>query len=147
MKTSTKVILGVIGAVLVIIGLVSFTGSNASLGGTVENFPSWYTNGIKIGASNKLISNLTFGTCTLTGASTLAVGTSSALKMSCTATGVKSGDNVRVQLASTAPAAWSVIGASASTTNGFLEVTINNQSATTTIPSTVTAGLQYSAFR
>jgi hypothetical protein len=50
MKTSSKIILGVIGAVLVAIGLVTFNSSHSvNLGGTVENFPSWFNNGLRVG--------------------------------------------------------------------------------------------------
>lgn len=147
----------IIGIVLVVIGLAigaSFLSGNTTGsvgttigGGDTRTNPMWLYGGTAIGVSGQLISNVLFGTCDLTGPTTLAVGTSSIAKMDCAVTGVKSGDIVNVQLPNTSTSSWYIIGASASSTNGYLQVLLNNQSATTTIPSTVKTGLQYIIFR
>ncbi len=150
----TKKIL--IGIVLVVIGLAIgsyfLKGNSSAVGTQIGNAetrtnPIWFYGGAGFGPSGQAVNNLVFGTCTLAGVSTSTVGTSSIVKMSCAATGVKSGDIVDVQLPDTATSSWTIVGASASTTSGYIQVLLNNQSATTTIPSTVKTGVQYKAFR
>ena len=141
-KTLGVIVILVIG---LLIGIVLTGGNGKSLGGTVEVFPSTWTNGLYIGNSGTLVQQINKGTCTLTGTTTLA--TSTAVKMSCAATSVKSGDVVMIQPSSAITVGWEVIGASASTTAGIIDVIIHNESATTTIPSTLTTGVQYQTFR
>ncbi len=150
--TKNKIIIGIVLVVIgLAIGLYSSKGDN-TLGsqiGTseVRTNPVWFYGGAGFGSSGQAVNNLVFGTCNLTGQTTLSTGTSSIAKMDCVATGVKSGDVVDVQLPNTATSSWTIVGASASTTSGYIQVLLNNTSATTTIPTTVKNGVQYKAFR
>jgi hypothetical protein len=152
--TKINFILGVVGVVLGAYCLVALTGQHsagvvgAQIGtGDTRTNPMWLYGGVGIGSSGQALNNLVFGTCTLTGPTTLTAGTSTTAAMSCAATGVKSGDVVSVDAPATMPAGWTILGSSASTTASVITVILNNQSATTTIPSTAKAGIQYQAMR
>lgn len=131
--------------IVLVIGLligIAVTGSNGkSLGGTVENFPTNFVNGLYVGNLGSYIKQVNEGTCTLTGITTVA--TSAVGSATCAATGVKSGDLVQVRAPSTITYGWQIVGASASTTDGYITVTVSNTSATTTVPTTTKSGVQY----
>lgn len=146
----------IIGIVLVVIGLAigsTFLSGPRSLGATIgtgdtRTNPMWLYGGTAIGVSGQLMSNVLFGTCdfSIGSATTTAIGTSTATR-SCAVTGVKSGDTVIVQPANTNTTNWNVVGASASSTNGYIEMKFVNQSSTTTIPTTFTSGVKYIIIR
>ena len=135
-------------AVGLFIGLV-VAGSNTqpkSVGGTVENFPTKWINGLYVGASGDLLANAVHGTCSITGLTTVA--TSSISKGTCvTGESVTYGDVVLLQAASSSPWGWFVVGGSASTTVGTIDVAVYNNSATTTPPAAFKANLQYWVIR
>jgi len=152
MTKLSKAIVGVIGVVFALYLLVTLTGKEVStptLGADVVTNPQWFYNGLSVGVSNETISNVLFGTdCDLSGGvSTLSAGTSTSASLDCAVTGVESGDTVIVGEPSTMPTGWRIVRSFASSTNGYVTVVINNQSATTTIPSTVTQDLPYIIFR
>lgn len=146
MSKLEKIVLYAVVVVSLVLGVVAFfgTSSSAKLGGTVENFPVWFYNGLKIGTSGQTLQNFQFGTCTLSGATTIATGTVATL--SCAASGVVSGDETIVRPTSAITYGWDFRGSSASTTAGYIDVRVQNDSSTTTIPAT-TLSAKYFIFR
>ncbi|MFH1326392.1 MAG: hypothetical protein ABIH48_02900 [Candidatus Falkowbacteria bacterium] len=90
------------------------------------------TTGISVGASGTAITGIFTGTCSVDPQS-ISIATSSLVASSCAATGVESGDKVFV----TPPTSnydWLVLqGASASSTSGYIEISLFNASTTADI--------------
>ncbi len=91
MSKIQKIILGVVALVTLVVGIHSFKGSSAG-DATVSNYPTWYYNGIVIGPSNSLVSNVISGSCDLTGASPVADRATETLK--CDVATAKVGDHI-----------------------------------------------------
>lgn len=136
MNTIQKIILGVLSLAVIVIGVRSLGGK--TLGdATVSNYPTWYYNGIVIGSSNNLLTNVISGKCTLTGATSLA--NSATELLTCPVTGANVGDNVIV----TSPTAAITGGGQGFTvasgsvlSSGVLTVGIENNTGSTQTPTT-----------
>ena len=142
MNTIQKIILGVIAVAIIVIGFATF--SSKSLGdATVSNYPTWYYNGIVIGSSNSLLTNLITGTCNLAGASSTAATTSA----TCTVAGALVGDKTQVSQTSQGTSTFYIVGSSISSAN-TLSVILQNASTTAATPNggTIT-GVNYEIFR
>lgn len=144
MNTLQKFILGVVAVATVVIGVHAY--AHKGLGdATVSNYPTWYYSGIVIGPANKIVNNLVTGTCTLTGATSLATGTSELL--TCPAVGAKVGDTAMV----TSPTAAVTGGGQGFTAaaasvlaNDVLTVAIENNTGSTQTPAAAAlSGIQF----
>lgn len=128
------------------VGTFVFTSQDATVGGNYNLTQQYFGAGIRVGPTQKLLSNFTFGTCDLVGPTTIPA--TSTRDFACTATGVKSGDVVQISAPATQANGFTVLGASASTTNGFITVRMQNASTTgTTLPVNSTSSFQWEAFR
>ncbi len=123
-------------------GAISFGSNNLTTTGA-SNFATASStalatlDSLKVSSTGTTLAGIVFGTCSVDPQS-IAVGASALVSTSCTASGVQSGDTVFV----TPPADevstddWLVFeGASASTTAGFIEITLFNASTTVAIDS------------
>lgn len=134
MTTTQKIVIGIIGVAIIIAAALGI--SHKSLGdATVSNYPTWYYNGIVIGSSNSLLTNVISGKCTLTGATSLANGATELL--TCPVTGANVGDNVLV----TSPTAAVTGGGQGFTvasgsvlSSGVLTVGVENNTGSTQTP-------------
>ncbi len=128
----------------VIVGLLisaAASSKESALGGIYAQVESYFGQGISVGPSGTDVLNLQEGTVNCTGAATVALG--STANYSCTIAGVVSGDKVFASL-STYPAGIYMAGAIASTTAGFIQVTLGNASTTAAIaPTGATTSVQY----
>lgn len=144
MNTIQKFILGIVAIAVIVFGIISL--SHKTLGdATVSNYPTWYYNGIVIGSQNTLITNMTFGSCNLTGAASMTSLASATL--ACSAPSAKVGDKVFVQsptpVVSGANGGFPIIGATV-TTAGSISITMVNQTGGTATPSGVAiTGIQF----
>ena len=170
---TNKSIAAIVAGLVVIAGVVFYLIPSAKVGGTVENFPTQWYNGLfaghtkqlsidangklvtsggitntgtaTIGASGTGLTQVLKGTCSLIGAPTIAATSTAA--MDCAATGAVAGDTVFFTLATTTPSTnlgWRVIGANASSTSGFLTFIVQNLTGASAIPPvTVTSSVQF----
>ncbi len=141
-------------AVLAITGLFTPVGQKAaaSLGfGAQTNFTDVkVSSSFQWGTSGTQFARLNSGTCSLTGiqVGTSTLATSTVGFYSCAATGVEPTDLVQadMQFASstaTTTGQWTIVGSSASSTAGYINVLLYNISSTTTIPSNVANNIGY----
>ena len=142
-----KTIVGVVLVIALAVGVISYVQrSNPSVAGNYNLNIAYFNAGVKIGPALKTLSNFTFGTCNLVGPTTIPA--TSTRDFSCVATGVKSGDIVQISPPATQANGFTVLGASASTTNGYITVRMQNASTTgTTLPTNSTSTFQWEAFR
>ena len=146
MTNLQKIALGIVAVIAVVAGYLSLSGSHALGDATVSNYPTWYYNGIVIGSDNTLLTNINFGTCSLTGTSSSASLATETL--SCSAPKAKVGDTVFMMSPSTTGTATStnggfpIIGAKVNTA-GTISVQVVNSTATTSAPTTGLTGVQY----
>ena len=154
-----KIIQWVIGAVAVIALILGLVGNNQSavsteiLGAAGTRFPNGVSvnsttaptgKGLIIGQNGSENIEMKSGTCTLTNYSTAGQGidasqaASSTVVYQCPVTGVASGDITLVQLATSTAMfvnGWSVVGSTASSTAGYINVLISNLTGTARVPS------------
>lgn len=140
-----------IGIVLAIVALAVSIGGYfhvavPSFGG-VTNYDELDATALKIGGANgSRIGPVITSTCSLI-APSFTVTASSTAVMDCAVTGVVTGDGVFAQFATTSAAfggGWSIAGASASTTSGFITLLVaNGTGATAVIPASVASTTKY----
>lgn len=116
----------------------------------VTNYDEVDTTAIKIGGSSgSRVGPIITGTCALILPGTNTATASTSISMDCAVTGVVSGDTVFASFAtstaitSTAGLGWSIAGASASTTSGFITLRINNNTGANNVPSPVGSTTQF----
>lgn len=135
MNQIQKIILGIV-AVLAIIGCyLGFAHKTATLGdATVSNYPTWYYNGIQIGANGNIVTNVITGSCDLVGAGSVADrATTSA---DCIVKGAKIGDKVFMsQLTVGGTGSYPIVAASISRPDTLLAV-LQNQTGGAAAPTT-----------
>lgn len=135
--------IAILALVLAIVGLVGGKQSVSKLGGT-SNYDELDASAIKVGGSNgSRLGIIQEGQAALI-VSTGSVSASSTGVFDLAATGVVSGDNVVVQFSTSTAASpewgatspkWTIIGAKASTTAGFITVEVLNQTGGTAVVS------------
>ncbi len=141
--------MGILALAVIAVGYVALHSpkSGGSLGdSTVSNYPTWYYNGIVIGPQNTLLSQMTFGTCNLTGTgSVTALGITTG---SCIATGTKVGDKVFMTQPTLGGTGSYPIVAASVTTNGLITAKLQNLTGGAAAPTTgaITA-VQYMVVR
>ena len=117
---------------------------------------STLTGGAKIGASGSTVNQIVKGTCNLySGTNITTIAASSTVNLDCQGgvssptvlSGVVSGDVVFIQAPATMPSTFlglRVVGATASTTSGYIQVALlNGTGATYTLASAATSSLRY----
>lgn len=164
---------GILAVVAIVIALTS-GGSGASFGaatsGNVTNFTAldvedgYYVDGTQVfngsgslivGTSGSTISFLKTGTCNLSTGGTASINATSTLTVDCGAgekgstaiAGITAGDKVFLQMPTTTPTTFlgvNVIGANASSTTGFITLTLfNGTGAAYTITPAASSSIQY----
>jgi hypothetical protein len=144
MTTLQKIVLGVIGLlVLVMGGVMVFHKSATTLGdATVQNYPEWFYGGIQIGPTSNVVNNIITGSCSLTGATSIADRATELL--SCPVPKAKIGDAVYAvsTLGGTeGNGAFPIIGAVIA--RGAVEVTEQNQTGGSATPNDSALQIQY----
>lgn len=113
----------------------------------VTNYDEVDATALKIGGSSGTrVGPIIVGTGILIAPSYVSLVASTSLPADIAVTGVVSGDYVFAQFATSSPAGagWQIIGASASSTNGFITVRfVNNTGATATIPASIASSTLY----
>lgn len=132
-------------AVLIAIGGYFYPSVSTVLGANATGPAHYQTEsfwqGLQLGQRGSIISNLNFGTCSLI-ASNYTVAASTSVAMDCAVTGAQSADKVFSNFAtssvSSAGPGWEVVGASASSTAGYLTFRITNGTgASAIIPASI----------
>lgn len=147
MNKIQKVILGIVSVLVIVLCIGQFKGSSGKVGdATVENFPVWFYNGLVIGQQNTLLNQLTFGTCNLVGATSMATLTNAAL--TCAAPGVKVGDKVfmtstNAGVGATVNSGFPIIGATVSSAGVITATLVNSTGGTNTPAGGSITGIQY----
>lgn len=143
----------VVVAIIAVIGVFSPASHAVSkfLGG-VTNYDEVDSSAIKVGpaAMATRLSGLAFGVCNLI-ATNYTVAASSTVPMDCALTGVVPTDGVFAQFASstaTSFGGWSVRGASASSTAGFITISVvNGTGGAALIPQSIASTTKYIILR
>lgn len=86
-------------ALVVAIGVIQFMPVSQELGGLVQTNPTTFSGGMKVGQTGTLASKVLFGNCNLA-TTELPLEATSTDAFTCSATGVRVGDNVSVVLSS-----------------------------------------------
>lgn len=145
---ATALVLGLLGG-MIAIGLF---GGGHSFGGTVENFPTWFYNGLKAGngstapfqiGSNGSVTIGTSGTATTKQINTtcfllanFSIAATTTRNVDCAVTGVTAGDMVDATLAATTTMAGQYViqSVQASTTAGFVTFSLLNLTGQSAVP-------------
>lgn len=156
MKTSQKVLLGVVAAVAVlalVVGSVALVGGNqqaaTGFGGVTTG--TAFPHGISVGTQANSATNIAsvwVGTGSLIGPNYTSLAASTTLPFDIAVSGVQSGDVVFAQFATSTQtgtgAGWLVTQASASSTAGYITLRVlNNTGAAATIPQSVASTTEY----
>lgn len=146
--------IGLVVAIIIALGAYMFPRIQGSvLLGGVSNFDTVQVTGLIVGSSATNSTNISFqktGTCSLIASAYTSLAASTTIAMDCAATGAVTGDVVFAQFATSTNvgAGWLVTQASASTTAGFLTLSIvNNTGAAATIPASVASTTKYLVLR
>lgn len=135
MNNFQKLCLGIV-AVLAIIGCyLGFAHKTATLGdATVSNYPTWYYNGIQIGANGNIVTNVITGSCNLAGSGSVADRATTS--GTCTITGAKIGDKVfMAQKAVGGTGVYPIVAASVISPN-LVKAILQNQTGGAAAPTT-----------
>ena len=145
-------------AVVIALGAWFAPGQEVTLGGPT-NYDTVEATGLAIGSgcanandtcTGTVMTQILSGTGILIGPSYVSLVASTTLPFDIAVSGVVSGDRVLAQFATSSAngAGWDIVGASASTTSGFVTVRIvNNTGTTATIPASVASTTQYLIIR
>jgi hypothetical protein len=118
----------------------------ANLGGAIESTLKQLNGGLAVGIDGTALANVKAGTCNLIGNPTIATNTPAF--MDCAATGVVSGDIVLSPGAAAQPVGWSIVGAHASSTSGYITFAVANLTGASGLPPvTATSSVAYVAIR
>jgi len=134
-KIAGLVIVGIVVG-LVIAGLTT----QNNVGGIYNNVTNEFYSGVRVGTNPKTLKEV--GTCQLIGTDA-SQPASSTRPYDCIVANAQSGDFVMAELSrgtTLTSLGWSVIGAQASTTNGYITVLIANQTGGARTPSTDAVG-------
>lgn len=157
--TNKNLMIGLVVAILIAIGGYLFPQIQQSLGGTT-NYDSLELSetltvtgattlsaSLKVGTSGTTMSQILSGTCTLGTLGPASIDASHAASTTkvydCPVTGVVSGDNVIASFSTSTATivnGWSIQGAKASSTAGYIEVLISNLTGTARVPSATGVG-------
>lgn len=135
MNNFQKICFGIV-AILAIIGcFLGISHKTNTLGdATVSNYPTWYYNGIQIGANGNIVQNVITGTCNLAGSGSVADRATTST--TCSVTGAKVGDKVfMTQKTVGGTGAYPIIAATVSSTNVVTAV-LQNQTGGAAAPTT-----------
>lgn len=154
MRNQFGLIAGVV--VAIVIALLSLgiavTKGHPTAGG-VTNYDEVDATALKVGGTNGTrLGLLSFGTCSLI-ASNYTVAASSTVPMDCAVTGVVSTDGVFAQFATSTIGpgifgGWSIRGASASTTAGFVTISVvNGAGGSALIPASIASSTKFIVLR
>lgn len=150
-KSNTGLWVGILIAIVIATGSLSLIlhSSTANFGG-VTNYDEVDATAIKIGGTNGTrVGPIISKTCSLA-ANTFTIAATSTALFDCAVTGVVSGDNVFVQSATTTGAfgaGWLVAGAIASSTSGFVSVSIyNGTGASAVVPAGIASSTRVLVF-
>ncbi|HEY4503917.1 MAG TPA: hypothetical protein VJJ28_02320 [Candidatus Paceibacterota bacterium] len=161
-KKFYSIALAVVFSVFAVVSAVTATSTistNISTQGTLDvtgktTLVNASTTRVSVGSSGTTVQQIIHGTCTSFTASTLATGdgishaASTTKSYDCAVTGVVSGDVVIAQFATSTPnsagslftqAVWSIVGAKASSTSGYISLLIWNNGPAA-VPSAVGVG-------
>ena len=148
---------GAVLATLIVLGGWSLFQSGATFGSVTSPWTTFsavqFTQGIRvpggpgITTSGSTIQAVYKGTCALI-APTYSVAASTSVAMDCPATGVQSGDLAFAWFATTTPSAagpgWEIVRSSASSTAGYITLSVTNGTeATAIIPASIASTTQY----
>lgn len=144
---------------VVVVAIIAFIGvftpvkqAVQGLFGGVTNYDEVDLSALKVGpsATATRLSDLQFGTCSLI-APSYTVAATTTVPMDCAITGVVATDGVFAQFASstaTTYGGWSIRGASASTTAGFVTISVvNGTGASGLIPASIASTTKYIILR
>lgn len=110
------------------------------VGGTT-NFDTISVTGLQVGTSGSTLTQQLSGTVSCTGSATVAAGSKAGYD--CAITGVVSGDKVFMTLTTPVSNIF-IAGASASSTSGYVTLTLGNASSTAAVaPTGATSSVQY----
>lgn len=149
--TSLKVLwVALIAVAIIALGGYIYPHHVTPTAGGVTNYDEVDTTALKVGGSSgSRVGPIITGTCALILPGTNTATASTSISMDCAVTGVVSGDTVFASFATssaitnTAALGWSVAGASASSTSGFITLRINNNTGANNVPSPVGSTTQY----
>lgn len=131
--------------VVLVLGLaVVLPQSNPSLlGGRIETVLNQFSGGIQVGTTGSNVAKIIDGTVNCTGTSTIAA--TAVASYNCAVTGAVSGDKVFVSLPSgTVSPFITLVNSYASTTSGYIVVTLRNASTTASVaPTGATTSVPY----
>jgi len=97
---------------------------------------------LKVGTNGTVIGDILSGSCTISGNAPITATT--AAPFACAVAGAGDGDVVMVQQATTTSSGFSIVGASASSTAGFITISVANRSgADGAVPSSIASGTRY----
>lgn len=138
-------------AIIAVGSLVCVLVQKAPLPGGITNYDEVDTTALRVGGTNSTrLGLLSFGTCSLI-ANTFTVAASSTVPMDCAITGVVSTDGVFAQFATSSQiglGGWSIRGASASSTSGFITLSVvNGTGASNVIPASLASTTKYIVLR
>lgn len=149
-----------VGGLFAVLGLLAFLGVHlggakpqvaGSSGNASETYynSQWLVGGNQIGPTGTLNANSQFGRCALI-APSYSVTASSSASMDCAVPGILAGDVVVGMFATSTVAAqgWEIVGASASSTSGYITFRVaNDTGATNVIPASLASTTQYATWR
>lgn len=127
-------------------GIYSKSQSNTEVLGSLSNRDVQAVT-LKVGPTGTRYTKLLSGTCNLVSVGVDGVPAWQAKKADCAATGVVSGDNVRITLPRVNGSAVVLANASASTTSGYITVNLLNASSTASAVSIVGTSTAWSVSR
>lgn len=136
-------IIAVIVVAVILIGCGFFLKSDKGVGGT-SNFDTVSVSGLQVGTTTSATTFAGFqaSTCDLIGSGVSQTASTTAV-YDCLASGVVPGDKVVAQLASSTVAVglgWSIVGAKASSTAGYITVILANLTGATKVPAATSVG-------
>lgn len=172
MTNFNKVLVG-LATLVVIIGLGIHFAPSTSVGGTVENYPVWFFNGLnggttkqfsvsssgkittsggvlntgtsQVGTNGSVVSQTANGICNLIGTPTVTATTT--IPIDCAASGVVAGDRIFFTAPTTTVETfqgWNLVYANASSTSGYITFGLKNLTGATAVPtSATTSSIQY----
>lgn len=138
--------MGVMAVAILVVGFAAFHTSKSLGDATVSNFPTWYYNGIVIGPQNTLLTQVTFGTCNISG--TGSVADRATTSGTCPASGTLVGDKVFMTQKTVGGTGSYPIVAASITSTGVITSVLQNQTGGAAAPTTgaITA-VQYLVLR
>lgn len=147
MTTIQKIILGIVAVAVIILAFFTFVYKGGALGdATVSNFPTWYYNGIVIGSTNSLLTNIISGSCNLAGSGSVADRATTST--TCAVPTAKVGDKVYMTQKTVGGTGSYPIVAASVTATGIVTAVLQNQTGGAAAPTTgAITGVSYLVIR